>query len=77
MRKDLTQDQIKGMLNYNPSTGRWTWAVSRGSVAVGRSAGSLDADGYLIIKINRESHKALDLHGFTFMENSQKARLII
>jgi len=50
--KSLTQEQLKIILLYIPTTGEWFWkkAVSK-KIKVGRKAGTIDGNGYLIIGI--------------------------
>lgn len=51
-KADLTQDQIKRILSYNPETGDFTW-LERISIRImpGRKAGSVNAVGYVSIGI--------------------------
>lgn len=47
----LTQERLKQLLDYNPETGVFTWAVRRGNALnIGSTAGSLDRNGYLQIE---------------------------
>lgn len=51
--KDLTQAQLKELLNYDPETGDFTWKVSRGRNAIaGSKAGCAKKDGYVVIRLN-------------------------
>lgn len=46
-------DLIKSQLNYDESTGKFTWKVSNSNrIKVGESAGSLNSNGYITIRIN-------------------------
>lgn len=59
MSKKLTQEQLKGVLNYNPKTGNFTWIVSRKGVNIGVPAGIIDKDsGYRKIKIDGNQYRA-------------------
>jgi len=57
---EITQEQLKEVLNYDPNTGIFTWAKQVGQRGViGKPAGSLDkAKGYISIKINRKKYAA-------------------
>jgi hypothetical protein len=54
----LTAQELRERLQYDPNTGRWTWLKSPRSGWVGRPAGSLDAKGYWCIKIDGKSYKS-------------------
>lgn len=59
MSKKLTQSYLKSVLNYETTTGAFTWIVSRGSRAcAGSEAGYLHPTGYVIIKIDGVAHLA-------------------
>jgi len=48
----MNQDSLKLLLNYEPSTGVFTWKVSRGSVKPGKIANNRDKDGHVRIRVN-------------------------
>jgi len=50
--------ELRERLQYDPSTGHWIWLKSPRSGWNGRPAGSLDAKGYWIIKIDGRSYKS-------------------
>jgi len=56
----LTQSELKENLHYNPETGFFTWIkVSKyGGVKNGDLAGTLSAEGYIVIKIDKTLYKA-------------------
>lgn len=59
MRKDLTAEALRSVLNYDPVSGVFTWRapVAR-SVSVGDVAGSRATQGYLQIKVSGRPYMA-------------------
>jgi hypothetical protein len=47
----LTQEMVREALSYNPSTGEFKWAVTRGAIKAGYPAGSKHNRGYLTIRL--------------------------
>lgn len=62
----ITALELRERLQYDPNTGDWIWLKSPRSGWVGRPAGSIDAKGYVIIKIDGQSYKASRL-AFLYM----------
>jgi hypothetical protein len=55
----LTAERLRELLHYDPSTGIFTWRVRRcGRALVGATAGSLNADGYVHIRVDGGRYKA-------------------
>lgn len=55
----LTADRARQLLAYDPATGRFTWLVNRaGTARAGSLAGSADAQGYHVIRVDGELYKA-------------------
>jgi hypothetical protein len=48
----ITAARLREVLNYDPTSGAFTWAVNRKKCTVGDRAGSLRADGYVTIRID-------------------------
>lgn len=54
----LTQTELKRLLDYNPSTGLFTWKISRPNAKQGNKAGNLDPSGYIRISVNSKNYTA-------------------
>ena len=57
-RTDNPPSNLRDVLRYEPQTGAFFWLVSRGRVAAGDQAGTLDKDGYVQIKFDGTFYKA-------------------
>ena len=56
---DLTQERLKEVLHYDDESGIFTWlSCTSGRVKASEVAGSLNTNGYIVIKINSVQHKA-------------------
>ncbi len=57
---EMTQEQLKEILDYDPLTGVFIWKVPRkkGAIRSGTIAGCLEGRGYVAIKIFRKQWKA-------------------
>lgn len=59
MNNDLTQDELKYYLRYNPDTGLFIWLNPLSTnVKTGHIAGSKDSCGYIQIKIKNKKYSA-------------------
>lgn len=54
--KDLTVEELKNDLHYNPDTGAFTRLVSRSGVSAGKLAGGLNAKGYFRVKVFNKTY---------------------
>jgi HNH endonuclease len=55
----LTQDRLKSVLTYSPSTGEFTWLERReNGVQPGKRAGWLNSRGYRVIEVDRKAFPA-------------------
>lgn len=52
----MTQNELKQLLNYEPSTGIFTWLISKGNVKTGDIAGSYGKHKHLYVKINGKNY---------------------
>ena len=56
---EITQEELKEMLNYDADTGLFTWVKKRNRIKVGGVAGCIDkVNGYRVIRINRNLYRA-------------------
>lgn len=62
----ITALELRERLQYDPTTGLWIWLRSNRAGWNGRPAGSIDAKGYRVIKIDGQSYKASRL-AFLYM----------
>src|ERR1039457_6646580 len=54
----ITAIELRERLQYDPNTGCWIWLKTPRRGYDGRPAGTLDAKGYWVIKIDGQSYKA-------------------
>jgi hypothetical protein len=56
---DLNSTRLRELLDYNQSTGEFTWKVTRGRMAkAGGIAGAKHGENYILIMISGRTHKA-------------------
>ena len=57
-RKDLTQEEVRKHLNYNPETGGLRWKSPKGGRSKSGIVGGFNSSGYLRLKFNRKEYAA-------------------
>jgi len=65
----LTQERLKQLVSYNPSTGVFSWIKPRQGVVLSRPCGRINTHGYREIGIDRVSYRANRL-AFLYMTGS-------
>jgi len=55
---DITANELRRLLAYDPTTGAFTWRVNNRRAKKGAPAGDLGRDGYWRIGIKKKSYKA-------------------
>src|SRR5574343_637952 len=58
MKINITQEQLKTILDYDPATGVFTWKIHKGRTYPGDKAGSINSIGYWQIMINQVNYLA-------------------
>jgi Demerecviridae HNH endonuclease len=58
MKSVLTAERLRQLLEYFPETGAFRWRVKRGPAIPGKEAGSMQAGGYVTIRVERSTYKA-------------------
>lgn len=62
---DITLERLREAVNYDPSTGWFTWRIKTGkSVVVGRRVGSVDPNGFRYLRIDKKDFLAQRLAWF-------------
>ncbi len=54
----LTAERLRDLLNYDPTTGVFTWRAARCGVKIGERAGTVDRLGYRQIALSGKKHFA-------------------
>ena len=55
----LTAERLRDVLSYSKTTGKFTWLVHRRSI--GKVAGTIDSNGYVLIRIDGRLYRACRL----------------
>ncbi len=69
-----TQDALKSVLFYDPSSGVFKWKETRPASRIGSEAGYIGCQGYLLIKLDQTTYKAHRL-AFVYMTGSCPAQI--
>lgn len=63
----MNYELLRATLNYDPVTGKFTWLIDNGKRCwVGKEAGSVNREGYRIIRINKKAYRSARL-AFLYM----------
>lgn len=54
----LTQSKLLELLTYDKDTGKFYWKISKRTGLAGTEAGTVDSDGYRVIRIDGRGYKA-------------------
>lgn len=54
----ITQEELKEYLHYDPLTGDFNWTIGKRGLKVNSKAGSMNDQGYVIIRINNIRYRA-------------------
>lgn len=55
--RHLTAERLRDVLEYEPTTGRWTWKNRRSNRSAGQEAGCVNVgDGYMRIQVDRRNY---------------------
>lgn len=59
MIQGLTAEKLRELLNYDPTTGKFSWRVARSNIVkVGQEAGCICVYGYRVIRIDNKLFRA-------------------
>ena len=56
--RTVTQDRLKEALNYDPETGVFTWAEPGRGKRIGRTTGTVNDEGYVVMTIDQRQYRA-------------------
>lgn len=73
MNQELTQDQIKSIMNYDPNTGLLTWISTPRRDLIGKTVGAKMGDGYLSTRVRGKSyllHRLIWLYTYGYFPKS-------
>jgi hypothetical protein len=68
-KNELTQQELKQKLHYDPETGVFHWRDKEGNIKKEKEAGCITANGYIHIGLNKQQYKAHRL-AFLYMTGS-------
>lgn len=62
MKTDVTLAQLQQVLDYAPETGTFKWKIRRGICQIGKTAGTISAQGYSRIRIKELGQTPMPAH---------------
>ena len=62
--ENISHEELKRILHYDPDTGVFTWAVPRPKIRIGRVAGTMHHKGYVNLEIRGKHYAAHRLAWF-------------
>lgn len=63
----LTQERLKELVNYDPTSGEFTWKIGRKKASQSSTCGRIDSHGYKVIGIDYSKYRACRL-AFLYMD---------
>ena len=71
----LTAERLREVLSYHKLSGKFTWLIHRNKSLVGKVAGTIDSNGYVLIRIDGRLYRACRL-AYLYVEGMWPAHQI-